>query len=486
MIRKLRKKFILSAMLAVVLVLFVLVGAINVLNYRKIVTDADQVLNILADNNGSFPDAIPGSPDPEAAKNNASTAATEDTGNDVTTADTGKDTGTAYAGNDNGTNDSAGTGTTNDAPASTPDFPRNPAGDGMNGESSLFGFFSSDTKQPSAEMPYESRYFTVTIDNSGSVSSTNVERIAAVDADTAEEYAEQVMADGQTSGFVSFYRFRTVAQDDGSTLVIFLDCQRSLDNMQSFLLSSLLVSLIGIAAVLVLVILLSGRIIRPVEESYRKQKRFITDAGHDLKTPLTIIDADVSVAEMDTGTNEWLDDIKVQTKRMTDLTNDLIYLSRMDEGENKMVMIDFPLSDVITETVQSFRSRAQLENKTFDYQIEPMITYCGDEKYITRLVTILLDNALKYSDEKGTIRIGLKKRGVKGFELTVYNTSDNIDKDVLKHMFDRFYRADSSRNSSKGGYGIGLSIASAIVAEHKGKISASSADGRSMLITVTM
>jgi len=441
MIRKLRRRFILSAMTAVVLVLFILVGAINVLNYRKIVTDADQVLNILADNGGVFPDAAPHTPDPEAADKKSDGGAPED----------------------------------------TPD----PAAGGSPGGFSFFSFLSA-ASEPSAETPYESRYFTVTLDSDGSVTSANVERIAAIDEDTAQDYAEEVWNGGQQSGFLSCYRYRMAQQDDGSSIIIFLDCRRSLDNTKSFLLSSILVSVIGIAAVLVLVILLSARIVGPVEESYRKQKRFITDAGHDLKTPLTIIDADVSVAEMDTGTNEWLDDIKVQTKRMTDLTNDLIYLSRMDEGENKMVMIDFPLSDVIAETVQSFRSRAQLEDKTFDYQIEPMITYCGDEKYITRLVTILLDNALKYSDDRGTIRVGLKKRGSKGFELTVYNTAENIDKEVLRHMFDRFYRADSSRNSSRGGYGIGLSIASAIVSEHRGKITASSADGRSMLITVQM
>lgn len=448
-------------MAAVVLVLFILVGAINILNYRKIVTDADQVLNILADNGGYFPDTAPGTPDPEAAGNGSEGFSSSSTDETETS------------------------GNTASGPGGAPAIGRDPGADDRPGGFSFFSFLSAAT-EPSAETPYESRYFTVTLDSSGTVTSTNVERIAAIGEGTAQDYAEEVWNSSQESGFLSCYRYRVSAQDDGSRIIIFLDCQKSLDNMKSFLLSSLLVSLLGIAAVLILVILLSARIVRPVEESYRKQKRFITDAGHDLKTPLTIIDADVSVAEMDTGTNEWLDDIKVQTKRMTDLTNDLVYLSRMDEGENKMVMIDFPLSDVVTETVQSFRSRAQLEDKSFDYRIEPMITYCGDEKYITRLITILLDNALKYSDDHGTIRVGLKKRGSRGFELTVYNTAEHIDKEVLHHMFDRFYRADSSRNSSKGGYGIGLSIASAIVGEHKGKISASSFDGKSMLITVCM
>ena len=114
-----------------------------------------------------------------------------------------------------------------------------------------------------------------------------------------------------------------------------------------------------------------------------------------------------------------------------------------------------------------------------------MISYEGDEKSIQKLITILLDNALKYSNEKGTVDFRLKKKG-KGVEMTVWNTVTSIDPDTISHMFDRFYRADQSRNSSKGGYGIGLSIASAVAAAHKGRINASTSDGKSLTITVTL
>ncbi len=186
---------------------------------------------------------------------------------------------------------------------------------------------------------------------------------------------------------------------------------------------------------------------------------------------------------MEIGENEWLEDIRKQTKRMADLTGDLIYLSRMDEGRAKLEMLDFPLSDLVSETAQSFRSRAQVENKTFDMEIEPMISFCGDEKSIRELVGILLDNAVKYSDKNGRIRVTLKKKN-HGIIFTVWNTAERIDREMLPHMFERFYRADSSRNSENGGYGIGLSVAEAVVSAHKGKITASTSDGKSVSISV--
>lgn len=163
-------------------------------------------------------------------------------------------------------------------------------------------------------------------------------------------------------------------------------------------------------AVLILVIILSKRIVKPVIESYEKQKRFITDAGHEIKTPLTVIDADAEVLEMDCGDNEWLKDIRKQTAKLKDLTNNLIYLSRMEENQDNVVMIDFPISDIVEETASSFQALAVTQEKTFDCEIEPMLTCYGNEQNIQRLLEILLDNALKYSNPGGHISVNLKKK----------------------------------------------------------------------------
>ena len=440
MIRNLRMRFIRLAMLSVALVLFLLIGSINLLNYRNVIRDADTILDILQENGGQFP----------------------------------------------------GGRRADDVPP--PDKPlRSPGEEEYRDDwaEELAAWNDADDFHPfgrrgnlSEETPFESRYFSVTLDESGQISSYDFSSIAAVEEDDLEELSASVFLSSKQKGFWKQYRYRKY-EADGKTVLLFLDCGRSLDNVRTFLLVSVLVSLLGLAGVTLLVILLSGRVIRPVQESYDKQKRFITDAGHELKTPLTIIDADVSVAEMENGQSEWLDDIKVQTKRLSGLTNDLIYLSRMDEGNTGMEPIDFPLSDVVTDTVQSFRSRVQIEGKTITASIDPMLSCCGDEKSITRLVTILLDNAVKYCTEKGDITVSLHKKA-KYIELIVQNDAESVDPASLPHFFDRFYRADASRNSSRGGYGLGLSIAQAVVTAHKGHITASAPDDRTLRITVLL
>lgn len=279
-------------------------------------------------------------------------------------------------------------------------------------------------------------------------------------------------------------RYTTVTSDSG-TRVIFLDCQRTLSSFHTLVFTSVSVCLIGMLLVLLLMFLLSGYIIKPFIENHEKQKQFITDAGHELKTPLTIINADAEILEMDYGQNEWLADIQEQTKHLTSLTNNLITLSRMEEERTRLQMIDFPFSDMVEETIQSFQSLARTQNKTFETSIQPMISLYGDEKALTQLVSILLDNAMKYSTPEGEISLCLEKAG-NNVKLSVYNTADSIDREQLPHLFDRFYRTDKSRSSRTGGYGLGLSIAAAVVNTHKGKITATTQDEHSLLITVTL
>lgn len=413
MIKKLQRKFVAVAMLSLFIVLLIIIGTVNILNYGRMADDAQRTINILKENDGSFPkpDMMPGH---------------------------GKD---------------------------------------------MF-------KGMSPEAPYESRYFSVLMDGSGNVSTIDTGKIAGTDTDEAAEYAIKVLECGRTSGFMGQYRFGVKDKDNGK-LIIFLYCGRELSNFRAVLLISVGISFVGMLAVFLLLIFFSGRIVKPVSESYEKQKRFITDAGHEIKTPLTIIDADAELVGLDCGENEWLEDIRKQTKRLTALTNDLIYLAKMEEGQKSSTKIEFPLSDVVEETAESFRARAVNENKKLDIDIQPEITYCGDEKAIRQLVSILVDNAVKYSDGIKIISVKLEGQGgtsklSKGFRLQVFNSCEHIEPESVKHLFDRFYRAEQSRNSQTGGYGIGLSVAKAVVDAHKGKITADTADGKSLRITVVM
>ncbi len=337
----------------------------------------------------------------------------------------------------------------------------------------------------SPELEYETRYFTVTYNTrSGSLISVNTGKIAAVDSSAAIDYAEQALSKNKTKGFLDDYRY-LIYESETETTVVFLDCARNLSTLKTVITASLGISAAGLIMVLVLLIFLSGRIVKPFWENYEKQRRFITDAGHDLKTPLTVIGADAEVLEMDIGENEWITDIRNQVSRLTDMTNSLIMLSKMEEPEPQYQMIDFPLSDIVEEVMEEYRSLAKTHEKNLSGSIQPMISLHGDEKSIRRLLSILLDNAMKYSDEHGIITLTLEQqRG--SIKLTVFNTCPYMPKESLPHLFDRFYRTDESRNSQTGGYGLGLSIAAAIVTAHKGKISASTTDEKSLAINITL
>lgn len=441
-INKLRKKFIAVSMISVLIVLALLMGIINFMNYREVVTDADETISMIEENGG----AMPGPLNDQDSENKTEPKGKQD-----------------------------GKGSGIDRPA-------------VRGNNGPYGG-KNIRDHRRAEMFFDTRYFTVTFDSDGNITSSDTDRIAAIDESQAEEIAKSIYKGGRSKGFSGNYRYLVTgagSDSDGSddTMVICVDCYRGLGNFRSFLLYSVLVSLAGLVLVFLLVLVLSGKVVKPVAESYEKQKQFITDAGHELKTPLTVIDADISVLEMEGTKNEWTDDIKQQTKRLAGLTNELVYLSRMDEGR-KVERIEFPLSDVASEEVQSFAARAKVEGKTLESDIENSISFVGDQKMIKELISILLDNAIKYSDEEGKIDFVLKKNG-NGVEIVCSNSVDAVTQEQADRMFDRFYRADQSR-SEKSGYGLGLSIAKAVCEAHQGSIRANAApDGKSITITAML
>ena len=336
----------------------------------------------------------------------------------------------------------------------------------------------------SPETPFESRFFSVLLNEKGQVLQSDTGQIAAVDDQSAGEMAQAVWSSGSASGFQGDYRYIRAAEAEG-TRFIFVDCGRSLSNFRTTLIASVLVALAGLLAVFLLLLILSKRIVRPVAESYEKQRRFITDAGHELKTPLTIIGADLDLVEPELEGNEWLQDIRCQVRRLTGLTQDLIFLSRMEEETPPIQPIEFPLSDLTEEMAQSFQGLAKAQGKRLTLSIPPMLSYTGDEKAIRQLLSILLDNALKYTPEEGEVEIALKKEG-RMIRLSVSNTIDRpMEREMLDRLFDRFYRGDQSRSSQTGGYGLGLSIAKGIVLAHRGKIRAESS-GASLSVIVSL
>lgn len=417
MIKRLQVKFVLAAMLALVLVVGVIMVTVNALNYHGIVANADGVLALLQQNDGRFPSpkALPGEGGPPAQ------------------------------------------------------------------EDAAWGNAPRDGQGFSPELPYESRYFTVELDADGGVLTVDTGRIAAIDTGDAVDYATAVYAGGRDAGFAGEYRY-AVAQDGQGVRIVFLDCGRSLATFRLFLAASLGTSALGLAAVLVLLMLLSARVVRPVSDAYERQKRFITDAGHELKTPLTILDADAELLEMDLGPdNEWLADIRAQVRRLAGLTNDLIALARLQEGDQATPRLDLPLSDLAAEAARSFQAPARTGGKTLQADIAPGLWVCGEESALRKLVSILLDNAVKYAPEGSAIRLGLDRQGHFA-RLWVQNPAPGLAPAQLPRLFDRFYRADTARG--EGGHGIGLALAQAIAGAHHGRIAADAPQPGTLRVTV--
>ena len=422
MINRLRKKFIVAAIVAVFLVLALLIGAINVFNYRSLVSDADATLQILADNKGSFPRQM------FREQNRPSGM----------------------------------------------QLPPDEGGGGL-----AFG-----RRGGIGELAYQSRFFTASFDEGG-LSSLNLESLVSLTEEEAAALAQSVYASGRERGFSGEYRYRR-ASCDGEILLLFLNCERELSTFRGFLYASIGVSLAGTLAVFLLLLPLSGRIVRPIAESYAKQKRFITDAGHELKTPITIIRADAEVlqSELD-GENEWLADIRKQTQRLAELTADLIYLSRMEEENAALQMQPLSLSELVDETAQSFQALARSKGKRFSASVASGLRVSGDEKALAKLVSILLDNAMKYSPEGGTVELTLEQSG-RSARLSVKNSTAPMEKGNADRLFERFTREDRSRSSESGGFGLGLAIAKAVTEAHRGRIRAESEDGLSLTVTAEL
>lgn len=407
MIKKLKRRFIMITMGSLALVIFVLLGSINMVNLYKMDSEVNGAIKILSDNQGEFP---------------------------------------KY---------------------------RN----GIEADSKQkFGF------EMTPETQFETRYFVVKINNDNSIIDINTGHIAAVTSDNAATYVNKVLSSSKKSGLVDSYKYAIINEPYGRML-IFIDYRIQLQQAASVLLISCSVALVTLLLVFILVSVFSKKAINPIIESIEKQKQFITDAGHEIKTPLAIISANADVLEMTSGKNEWITSIRNQTQRLDKLVKNLLMLSKMNEGNEKLIFSDFDLSNAVLDTADAFEIIADKQNKKFIRDIQPGLRLHGDEGSIRQLISTLVDNAMKYSDEKGTIKISLS--GVKRrTKIEVYNTADNIDKENLDKLFDRFYRSDSSRARETGGYGIGLSIAKSIVDRHHGKISVRSEDGKSIYFTV--
>lgn len=286
--------------------------------------------------------------------------------------------------------------------------------------------------------------------------------------DALQNKVEQALEKGGTSGFIGSYRFLKVETEVGN-LILFLNCQRELDSFESFAKNSILISIFVIVSVLIMIILISKKVIAPIQETYIKQKQFITGASHELKTPLAIISSNADVLEMENGNSKWTNNIHNQVDRLTSLVNSLVVFSRMEERD-AVERVSFDLTEVLQSRIADFNELANFQKKYIVTNITSNLNYYGEKESIIQLMDILLENSIKYAPENSDILVSLEKNR-KYAILKVSNKAD-VKKGDLSKVFDRFYRLDESRNSTIKGYGIGLSMAQLIAEKHKETIRA--------------
>lgn len=296
----------------------------------------------------------------------------------------------------------------------------------------------------------------------------------------ADKYSEEELTDIALSlntsrkmqGWHQYFKYRIeehTAEDGSSMTVIGLvNASSDLYSMITMLLITTATGFFSFLLVLLIIVFVSGKAVKPIAESYTKQKQFVTDAGHELKTPLTVISANNELSRMIYGDSEWFDSIDRQVAKMNGLVRSLITLAKMDEGQ-KPEFAPFNLSDAVYDTAKSFENLIHSTDRLLTLDIADNINYTGDESKLRQVVSILMDNAAKYCDEKGKIAVKLSRD--RQIRLQVINDFAKAEECDFSRVFERFYRADKAR-SSDGSYGLGLSIAKSIAELHKGEIKA--------------
>ncbi|MGN0747467.1 MAG: sensor histidine kinase [Aristaeellaceae bacterium] len=334
------------------------------------------------------------------------------------------------------------------------------------------------------ESPFETRFFIVEISADRQSMTALLDNIAAVGEESACDLARQAADTGRESGFVGRYRFRCEAMEEGGSRIFFLDGGVMLSSLQSLLKTSLLIYLLALLGVYAVAWLFSGHYAAPIVNTLETQKRFMADAEHELKTPLTIITTTTDVLQAELGGNQWLEAITEQAGRMNELISRLLTLSCLDNGEAAVPMDMLNLSDMTERIVKQVTPVARAVGYAIRTEAAPKLCCHGCTQLMEQLLMILLDNAIQYSAGPGDIEVTLSMQR-EHLLLRISNAWQPDPRLDMGRLFDRFYRGDPSRSRKTGGRGLGLSIARAIVDRHHGQIAAMADESR-FIMTVRL
>lgn len=333
--------------------------------------------------------------------------------------------------------------------------------------------------------------FLVELDNENNIIYINDDNIEIIDEEALDEIVSECIESKEKFGIIYDEDLRFLKnKTDNKLEIAFIDRSEEINTLNSLFRASLLVGLGSLSAFLIISIFLSRWAIKPAEEAFNRQKQFIADASHELKTPITVILANTEVLlshKDDVICNQikWIEYIKLESERMRGLVDDLLFLAKLDYKDNIISFEQVNLSEVVLSVILPFESLVFEKHKNLEINIEPEILFTGNEKQLKQLGIILIDNAIKYCNDNGIIKINLTKVQNK-INLSVNNSGVTISKEDQNNIFERFYRVDKSRVRENGGYGLGLSIAKEIVELHKGQISVTSNDNYGTIFKVTL
>lgn len=330
----------------------------------------------------------------------------------------------------------------------------------------------------SPEFHYSTRFFTVIFDEENEVKEIKTRHIAAIDDTAAEQYANLALNKNFRFGRLDYYYYLVDQKSDGSTIVVFLDSTAHIKSNYRILYLSLAICIGGLLVMFILVYFFSYRAIKPEIENAQRQKIFITNASHELKTPLAVIRANTEMEEVLHGETEWTQSTMRQIHRMNGLIEKLVMISRSRELETQNTVANTDVTTVVNKSIDPFISLFKKEEKTLTRDIEEDLSMTADPDAIQQLTSLLMDNAIKYCDEKGLVSVQLSsvKKG-KMIRLIISNSYANGANVNYSRFFERFYREDDSHNTDKGGYGIGLSLAESICQQYGGSIKVRWKDG---------
>lgn len=460
MIKTLQKKFIITAMIAISVLIVVLLGTVNVVNIVRINNRISSMMEAISENDrifggnefGDRPEDIPEDlrfEKPEDIDDNALEEADEEA----------------------------------DDEDKYDDFPEEMTYDRPENRDDRFRLFNPVVNE---DDKLSAVYFLVRLDNDGNVVFTDVNNISSVDEEAAAEYAKEVVAEDKKEGKVDNYRYIISQSPDGrGQTIVFMDVHSQTQSILAVIIVSIGIGLLCLIFMLLLVIALSKKAIKPIAENIERQKQFITDAGHEIKTPLAIILANTDAMELHNGENKWSKNIRKQTTRLGELMQRMLSLSKMDEGTAKLKFEELDITKLVKDTADSFKESADKKNIVIEKDIEENVYCKADKESMTQLINILLDNSVKYADEESVINIKLKNHD-KHMKLSVSNACSNLPDVSPEKMFDRFYRGDSARTQKGGGFGIGLSVAQAVAQSHKGNITAKYKEDNVICFEVTI